>query len=148
MNDIPNANSSSVFSSDLQAGVCESLVVDSVVPRSPPIEKRRILETEEAASELLSRFHLLEDRLQDLARQLGRVYELVAAKVVVKELYTTAEVAHLLNRRPYTVREWCRHGRIHAVKTHAGRGEEEEWRIGHEELTRIQNEGLLPLPKN
>lgn len=89
----------------------------------------------------------IERQLNDLSSRLICVYELVSSKVIIKEFYTTAEVARLLNRRPYTVREWCRHGRVHAVKTHAGRGEDEEWRINHEELMRIQNEGLLPLCK-
>lgn len=65
----------------------------------------------------------------------------------VKECYTTAEAARLLGKRPYTVREWCRLKRVRAEKTWAGRGQDDEWRISHEELLRIQNEGLLSLEK-
>ena len=37
--------------------------------------------------------------------------------------------------------------RVDAGKSHSGHGLDEEWRISHEELTHIQNEGLLPLKK-
>jgi hypothetical protein len=60
-----------------------------------------------------------------------------------KEAYTTGEVATILGRKPYTVREWCRLGRVNAFKAECGRGIDEEWRIEHEELARIRNEGLL-----
>ena len=53
-----------------------------------------------------------------LAR-LERVEQLLAVLVdrqVVKEWYTTAEVAKALGRSEYTVREWCRQGRICAKK--------------------------------
>ena len=33
---------------------------------------------------------------------------------VAKDWYTTAEVAKLLDRAEYTVREWCRQGRMPA----------------------------------
>lgn len=95
--------------------------------------------------ELVHRLSHLEGKLDVLSQQLLRVYEIVAAKVTVKDSYTTTELAHILNRRPYTVREWCRLGRVNATRTHAGRGEVEEWRVSHQELQRIQNEGLLPL---
>ena len=96
-------------------------------------------------AELATRLERLEGGLVKLLDALDVVRGLVAAKVVVKEWYTTNEVATILTRRPYTVREWCRLGRISATRTHSGRGEVEEWRISHQELQRIQNEGLLPL---
>ncbi len=62
---------------------------------------------------------------------------------VVKAYYSTKEAAELLGKRPYTVREWCRLGRINAEKAEFGRGLDEEWRISHEEIERIRNQGLL-----
>lgn len=98
-----------------------------------------------SAPAIAARLERLETGLGKLFDALDVVRGLVAAKVVVKEWYTTNEVARILGRRPYTVREWCRLGRVNATRTHAGRGEVEEWRISHQELQRIQNEGLLPL---
>ena len=57
---------------------------------------------------------------------------------IAKEWYSTAEVARVLNRAEYTVREWCREGRVTARKTENGRG----WLISHEELDRLRNHGL------
>jgi hypothetical protein len=79
---------------------------------------------------------------------LADLHDRNAAQPIAKEFYSTQEVAKLLGKRPYTVREWCRLGRVHAEKTHAGRGLDEEWRVSHVELTRIQNEGLLPVAKS
>jgi hypothetical protein len=56
----------------------------------------------------------------------------------------TAEVGGLLARAEYTVREWCRQGRIRAKKKPCGRGKGGEWLVSHEDLTRLKNEGLLP----
>lgn len=70
---------------------------------------------------------------------------LLIQKHTVRESYTTKQVAELLGKKEYTVREWCRLGRITAKKLPAGRGNEGEWRILHEELVRYQSEGLLPL---
>ncbi len=64
----------------------------------------------------------------------------------VKDWYTTAEVAKILGKAEFTVREWCRLGRVRAEKKQCGRGVAGEWIISHEELTRIRNEGLLPEP--
>jgi hypothetical protein len=65
----------------------------------------------------------------------------------VKDYYTTAEAAEILNRAEWTVREWCRLGRVHADKRACGRGTSQEWIISHAELERIRNEGLLPDPR-
>ena len=71
--------------------------------------------------------------------------QLIESKTV-KEWYTTAEVAHILGKRPFTVREWCRYSRVTAEKRLCGRGYDSEWMISHTELERIKNHGLLPVP--
>lgn len=84
------------------------------------------------------------DILQRLERIEAALQTLVAQRTV-KEYYTTAEVASILGKAEFTVREWCRLGRVAAEKRRCGRGRTKEWIISHEELVRIQNEGLFPL---
>ncbi len=64
----------------------------------------------------------------------------------VKDFYSTHEIALILGKAEFTVREWCRLGRIRAQKRACGRGPTQEWMISHEELVRYQNHGLLPVP--
>ncbi len=71
----------------------------------------------------------------------------IVTQKTVKDWYTTAEVANILERAEWTVREWCRLGRVTADKRPCGRGNSQEWIISHEELQRIINEGLLPDPR-
>jgi hypothetical protein len=80
------------------------------------------------------------ERLDRIEAVLG---QLLQARTV-KDFYTTDEVAAILNKRPFTVREWCRLKRVHAQKKECGRGLASEWLISREELVRIQNQGLLP----
>jgi hypothetical protein len=80
------------------------------------------------------------DRLEALLTQLVQ-------QRAVKDWYTTAEVAQLLGRAEFTVREWCRLGRVNARKRACGRGRSQEWAISHQELPRIRNEGLLAQPR-
>jgi hypothetical protein len=79
-------------------------------------------------------------RLRRIELLLARLIE----QRVAKEWYSTAEVAGILSRAEFTVREWCRLGRVRAEKRPCGRGQAGEWMISHAELTRVQNEGLLP----
>lgn len=79
-------------------------------------------------------------RLERIERLLSQIIE----KPAQREYYSTSEVAEILSRAEFTVREWCRLGRILAEKRRTGRGRSKEWMISHEELSRIQNEGLLP----
>jgi len=101
-----------------------------------------------------ARIESLEASVKELASRLARIeavlcdlHELVTNRQTTKDSYTTQEVAKILDKKPYTVREWCRLKRVNAFKAMCGRGCEEEWRITHEELLRIQNEGLLPPPE-
>lgn len=89
------------------------------------------------------------ERLDEVLLRLIRVeatIQSIASQQPAKEWYTTDEVARILDRAPFTVREWCRHGRVRASKRDCGRGSAKEWIIDQQELRRIQNEGLLPEP--
>lgn len=79
--------------------------------------------------------------------EIQNTLNLLVQQRTVKEFYTTDEVAKLLGKRPFTVREWCRFGRIRCRKQNNGRGKYQSWVIAHEELLRIQREGLLPPEK-
>jgi hypothetical protein len=68
----------------------------------------------------------------------------LVARQVAQEWYSTAEVAAALSRAEYTVREWCRQGRIRAKKKPCGRGKGGEWLVSHDALTRLKNGGFLP----
>ena len=63
-----------------------------------------------------------------------------------KEWYTAGEAARLLGKAEFTVREWCRLGRIRAEKKRSGRGKYPCWVISRAELLRLEREGLLPPP--
>lgn len=81
------------------------------------------------------------ERLERIEAVLGELLK----QRTVKDWYTTAEVAHLLDKAEFTVREWCRLRRVYAEKRACGRGRSREWMIAHTELLRVQNEGLRSL---
>lgn len=83
--------------------------------------------------------------LAEIKVTLATLLELVASQRTHKDFYTTEEVGEILDRDPYTVREWARFGRIRAQKRAGGWGRAKEWVISHDELERIRNHGLLPL---
>ena len=70
---------------------------------------------------------------------------LLVSQRAVKDWYDTAEASELLRKAEFTVREWCREGRVHAEKKGSGRGKHQAWVISHQELQRIEREGLLPV---
>ena len=86
----------------------------------------------------------------ELLARLTNIETLLASLVeqrTIKEWYSTADVARILGKAEFTVREWCRLGRVHAEKKKSGRGVASEWIVSHAELTRVRNEGLLPDPR-
>src|SRR5439155_11161778 len=83
----------------------------------------------------------------DVLARLDRLEALLLVLVereTVKDWYTTEEVAKLLGKAEFTVREWCRLGRIRAEKRKSGRGAHPAWVVSHDELQRYRREGLLP----
>lgn len=91
-------------------------------------------ECTELLLQVLERLIRLEDTIVQLAQ-----------RQAVKEWYSTEELAQLLGKAEFTVREWCRLGRVNAEKKHSGRGKFPAWAVSHDELQRIRREGLLPI---
>jgi Helix-turn-helix domain len=83
----------------------------------------------------------------DITGRLDRIESMLTSLVErqqVKDWYSVDEVAAQVGKASFTVREWCRHGRIAAQKRSYKRGKSAEWMISHAELLRVQNHGLLP----
>ena len=89
----------------------------------------------------------IESEIWALHAKLDEVLDLVRDRREGKESYSTQEVAEIVGRDMFTVREWARLGRIRATKRPSGRGKASEWAISHAELERIRNHGLLPDPR-
>jgi hypothetical protein len=61
----------------------------------------------------------------ELTTRLDRIEGMLVALVerqVVKDWYSTEESARIVGKAEFTVREWCRLGRIKAEKRGSGRG--------------------------
>lgn len=89
--------------------------------------------------------------MHELVERMGRVeavLQLLVKQKTAKEWYTTAEVAALMEKAEYTIREYCRLGRIKATKKPCGRGKGGEWLISHNELERLRNFGPEPEAKH
>ena len=108
------------------------------------IELARIAESREATVAMLQTLLTLAERLGRTESMVEEIHDIVKDQKPQKDWYSVAEMAALLGKAEFTVREWCRLGRVHAHKRECGRGNSQEWIVSQEELTRIQNEGLLP----
>jgi hypothetical protein len=91
------------------------------------------------------------DMLQLVLERLEKIeaaLTLLTEKQTVKDWYTTDEVARIVGKAEFTVREWCRMGRLRAEKRKSGRGAFPAWVVSHQELLRYQREGLLPFRRD
>jgi excisionase family DNA binding protein len=90
----------------------------------------------------------IQANIRELRSELSIVREAVlappAAVPEARESYTVEEVAKMLGKSEYTVRQWCNEGRITATKCAERRGGTALWRISTEEVARYKDEGLLP----
>lgn len=87
---------------------------------------------------------MIEERLQIIEGTLKNVQTLLEGRSKTREWYGVNEAAEVLGKATWTVREWCRTGRVNAHKRPCGRGRSQEWILSHAEIERIRNKGLLP----
>ena len=83
----------------------------------------------------------VEERLEKIEAMLVVLIE----RQQVREWYTTHEFARATGKAEFTIREYCRLGRLKAEKRQSGRGAYPQWVISHAELERYQREGLKPI---
>jgi hypothetical protein len=84
--------------------------------------------------------------IDDIIGRLERLESLVMVLVgrqQVQDFYSTEQFARLVGLSDWTVRNYCRLGRLRAVKKRSGRGATPEWAISHAELERYRRDGLL-----
>jgi hypothetical protein len=85
--------------------------------------------------------------MSTIEQRLDRIEQILSALVqreAVKDYYEIDEFARLVNKAPFTCREWARLGRIHAEKRQSGRGPYPAWVVSHNELLRYRRDGLVP----
>jgi hypothetical protein len=80
--------------------------------------------------------------LRAILERLTRLEKQVSVSTA-KENYTVEEAAERLGRAKWTVRQWCNLGQARANRIR-GSGRKGEWRIAHDELGRLHNEGPSP----
>ena len=83
----------------------------------------------------------VEERLEKIESLLVVLVE----RQQVREWYTTEEFARAVGKAEFTIREYCRLGRLKAEKRQSGRGAHPQWVLAHVELERYRRNGLLPL---
>lgn len=88
----------------------------------------------------MAQLDVLLTRLAERMEALERRLDAIRVGKLDKDWYSTEEVAALTDRAPWTVREWCRHGRVRAVK----RPGTDRWVVSRTEVNRLLNHGLLP----
>ena len=86
-----------------------------------------------------------------LVERLDRIEVALAAlleRETSKEWYSTDEIARTVDKAEFTVREWCRLGRLKAEKRASGRGKFCAWVVSHEELViSVESEDISALKR-
>jgi hypothetical protein len=87
-----------------------------------------------------------EERDARLVRMEQMLHALVDRQQML-EWYTTLEFGRMVGKAEFTIREYCRLGRLRAEKRQSGRGAHPQWVVCHAELERYRRDGLLPIRK-
>src|SRR6516162_2962209 len=82
----------------------------------------------------------LEQKLETIEKLLLVLVE----RQQVQEWYTTDEFSARVGKAGWTIREYCRLGRLRAEKRQSGRACHRQWVLSHTELERYRRDGLLP----
>ena len=82
------------------------------------------------------------DRISNMESQLAEVHALLKKqerllRPTEKKSYAVPEIAALTGYKEWTIRQACNKGRIKGKK-----GDDGRWRVPHDELVRLQDEGL------
>lgn len=85
----------------------------------------------------------LDERLESIEAKLALLVE----RQTMREWYTTHEFAKAVGKAEFTIRTYCRLGRLLAEKRQSGRGKYPQWVLCQAELERYRRNGLLPNPK-
>jgi hypothetical protein len=85
----------------------------------------------------------VEERLEKIESMLA----ILVDRQSVRDWYTTSEFAQAIGKAEFTIREYCRLGRLRAEKRQSGRGAYPQWVISNSELERYRRNGLLPIQK-
>jgi hypothetical protein len=85
----------------------------------------------------------VEERLEKIESLLVVLVE----RQQVREWYTTEEFARAVGKAEFTIREYCRLGRLRAEKRQSGRGAHPQWVLSHAELERYRRNGLLTIQR-
>ena len=83
----------------------------------------------------------VEERLEKIEAMLVTLVE----RQQVREWYTTHEFARATGKAEFTIREYCRLGRLKAEKRQSGRGAHPQWVLSHATLEHYRRNGLLPI---
>ena len=87
---------------------------------------------------------------QELDERLMRIETMLATLIErqqVRDWYTTQEFAVAVGKAEFTIREYCRLGRLRAEKRQSGRGSYPQWVLSQVELDRYRKSGLLPIQR-
>lgn len=76
--------------------------------------------------------------------EIERLLCVLVGRQQVREWYSTKEFARAVGKAEFTIREYCRLGRLQAERKASGRGAHPAWVISHAELQRYLRDGLLP----
>src|ERR1700733_10849976 len=85
----------------------------------------------------------LEERLEKIEAMLFVLVE----RQIAREWYSTHEFAKTVGKAEFTIREYCRLGRLRAEKRQSGRGAYPQWVLSHAELERYRRNGLLAIQR-